>query len=116
MGNATWQDPVNKSQIKAFDGNILPGRFQNAYLGRLEARYAGVKVFGEYVRETGMYYDSANLLPAKDKNEVNGGISWLFHSFLFSLEGRNLTNEQYEDFNGYPMPGRAFYFTVGYRY
>ena len=116
VGNATWQDPINKSQVKAFDGNILPGRFQQSYLGRLEGRYAGVKVFGEYVRETGMYYDSANLLPAKDKNEVNGGISWLFHSFLFSFEGRNLTNEQYEDFNGYPMPGRAFYFTVGYRY
>jgi len=116
VGNATWQDPVNNSQVKAFDGNILPGRFQTSYLGRLEARYAGVKVFCEYLRETGMYYDSANLLPAKDKNEINSGISWLFHSFLFSLEGRNLTNQQYEDFNGYPMPGRAFYFTVGYRY
>jgi len=116
IGNATWQDPVNKSQVKAFDGNILPGRFQTSYLGRLEGRYAGVKVFCEYLRETGMYYDSANLLPAKEKNEINSGISWLFHSFLFSLEGRNLTNQQYEDFNGYPMPGRSFYFTVGYRY
>ena len=116
VGNATWQDPVNESQVKAFNGNILPGRFQTSYLGRLEARYAGVKVFGEYLRETGMFYDSANLLPAKDKNEINSGISWLFHSFLFSLEGRNLTNQQYEDFNGYPMPGRAFYFSVGYRY
>ncbi|MBW2709079.1 MAG: TonB-dependent receptor [Deltaproteobacteria bacterium] len=116
VGNATWQDPVNKSQVKAFDGNKLPGRFKTAYLGRLEARYAGVKVYGEYVRETGMFYDSANLLPAKDKNEINSGISWLFHSFLFSLTGRNLTNQQYEDFHGYPMPGRAFYFTVGYRY
>ena len=116
VGNATWQDPVNKSQVKAFNGKKLPGRFETSYLGRIEARYAGVKVYGEYVRETGMYYDSANLLPAKDKNEINSGISWLFHSFLFSLEGRNLTNEQYEDFNSCPMPGRAFYFTVGYRY
>ncbi len=116
VGNATWQDPANKSEVKAFNGKKLPGRFENSYLGRLEARYAGVKVYGEYIRETGMYYDSANLLPAKDKNEFNAGVSWLLHSFLFSLEGRNLTNEQYEDFNGYPMPGRAFYFTVGYRY
>ncbi len=116
VGNATWQDPINKSEIKAFNDNILPGRFQDSYLVRLEARYAGVKVFGEYLRETGLYYDSANLLPAKDKNEINAGVSWLYHSFLFSLEGRNLTNEQYQDFNGYPMPGRAVYFTVGYRY
>lgn len=116
VGNITQQDPVNKSQVAAFNGKKLPGRFETALLARLEGRYAGVKVFGEYLRETGMFYDSANLLPAKDKNEINAGISWLIHSFLLSLEGRNITNEQYEDFNGYPMPGRAFYFTVGYRY
>jgi len=115
-GNLTWQDPINKGQIKAFHDKQLPGRFKTSGLANLEARYAGGKVFVEYVRETGLYYDSANLLPAKDKNELNAGISYLYKSFLFSLEGRNLTNQQYEDFNGYPMPGRAFYFTVGYRY
>jgi len=85
-------------------------------LGRIEGRYAGLKAYAEYIRETGMYYDSANLLPAKDKNLFNAGISWLYRSILLSLEGKNLTNDDYEDFNGYPMPGRAFYFTVGYRY
>lgn len=116
VGNATWQDPVNESEIKAFHGKKLPGRFETSYLGRIEAKYTGFKVYAEYVKQTGMYYDSANLLQAEDKKEINAGISWLFHSFLFGLEGKNLTNDQYEDFNGYPMPGRAFYFTVGYRY
>lgn len=115
-GNATWQDPTNESEVKAFNGKILPGRWQTSYLGRIEGRYAGLKAYVECIRETGMYYDSANLLPAKDKTLFNAGISWLFHSFLFSLEGRNMGNDQYEDFNGYPMPGRAFYFTAGYRY
>ena len=116
VGNATWQDPLNESDVKAFNGKILPGRWQTSYLGRLEGSYAGFKAFGEWILETGMYYDSANLLPAKDKTLINGGISYLFHSFLFSVEGTNLGDELYEDFNGYPMPGRAFYFTVGYRY
>jgi len=115
-GNATWQDPTNESQVKAFTGKKLPGRWQTSYLGRIEGRYAGLKAYVECIRETGMYYDSANLLPAKDKTLFNAGISYLFHAFLFSLEGTNLGNDQYEDFNGYPMPGRAFYFTVGYRY
>jgi outer membrane receptor protein involved in Fe transport len=115
-GNATWQDPTNESQVKAFSGKILPGRWQGAYLGRIEGMHAGLKAYVECIRETGMYYDSANLLPAKDKTLFNAGISYLFHSFLLSLEGANLGNDQYEDFNGYPMPGRAFYFTVGYRY
>jgi iron complex outermembrane receptor protein len=116
VGNATWQDPTNESEIKAFNGKILPGKWQTSYLARIEGRYAGLKAYVEWIRETGMYYDSANLLPAKDKILFNAGISWLFHSFLFSLESANLGNDQYEDFNGYPMPGRAFYFTVGYRY
>lgn len=115
-GNATWQSPTNESQVKAFSGKKLPGRWQTSYLGRMEGRYAGVKAYVECIRETGMYYDSANLLPAKDKTLFNAGISYLFHSFLFNLEGSNLGNDQYEDFNGYPMPGKAFYFTVGYRY
>ena len=82
----------------------------------MEGSYVGFKAFGECTLETGMYYDSANLLPAKDKTLINAGVSYLFHSFLFSVEGTNLGDELYEDFNGYPMPGRAFYFTVGYRY
>ena len=116
VGNATWQDPINESDITAFNGKILPGRWQTSYLARMEGSYVGFKAFGECTLETGMYYDSANLLPAKDKTLINAGISYLFHSFLFSVEGTNLGDELYEDFNGYPMPGRAFYFTVGYRY
>lgn len=112
----TWQDPVNQGQVRAFHGKKLPGRYKTSAAGNLEARYGGVKVYLEYLRETGIYYDSANLLPADDKNVFNAGISWLYRSFLFSLEGKNLTNDRYEDFNGYPMPGRAFSFTVGYRY
>jgi hypothetical protein len=51
----------------------------------------GVKVFGEYVRETGMYYDSANLLPAKDKNEVNRHLLALS---LLSLQSRGKKPDQ----------------------
>ena len=115
-GNATWQDPKNESRIKAFGGKVLPGRWQRSYLGRIEGRYAGFKAHVECIHETGMYYDSPNLVQAADKTLFNAGISWLYDSFLFSLEARNLGNDNYEDFHGYPMPGRAFYFTVGYRY
>lgn len=116
VGNATWQDPENQSQIRAFSGKTLPGRWRRSLLGRMEGHYKGFSAHVECLRETGMYYDRANLLPAKDKTLFNAGISYLFGSLLFSLEGKNLGNEQYEDFNGYPMPRRAYYFTVGYRY
>ncbi|NJL59676.1 MAG: TonB-dependent receptor [Desulfobacteraceae bacterium] len=106
----------NRSGIKAFDGKQLPGRFDTAYRGRLEAAYHPIKFWAEYIRESGMYYDSANLLPADAKNEVNIGMSWLFRSWLFTLEAKNIGDDHYEDFNGYPMPGRAWYFNVQYKF
>jgi len=116
VANFTHQDPKNESDINAFDGKRLPGRFENSLLGRLEARYAGVTVYGEYVMETGMYYDAANLLPAADKKEVNAGISWAFGSWMFWLEGKNLADERYEDFNGFPLPGRSFFASIKYTF
>ncbi len=116
IGNATWQDPVQENEIEAFDGKILPGRFKRSYLGRLEVFHGPVKVYGEYVTEKGMFYDAPNLLKAEDKREVNLGASFLFRSFTVTLEAKNVGDEQYEDFNGYPMPGRSGYLTVQYKF
>lgn len=121
--DATWQDPENQSGVDAFDGKNLPGRFKTAYSARLEARFRGWKAHLEYLREADMFYDAANLLPAEDKEEINAGISWLWEvgashlsSLLISLEGRNLGDDLYEDFNGYPQPGRSWFCTVKYAF
>ncbi len=121
--NATWQDPENRSGVGAFNGKNLPGRFETAYRGRLAARFRGWKAHLEYIREEDMFYDAANLLPAEDKKEINAGISRLLNvgtknasSLLISLEGRNLGDDLYEDFNGYPQPGRSWFCTVKYTF
>ncbi len=114
--NATYQDTENQSDIKAFDGKSLPGRFDQTYLARLEGVYKKIKIYVEYIREADMYYDTANLRKARNRNEVNAGISWNFKSFLVSFEGKNLGDELYEDFNGYPLPGRSFYCSVKYEF
>ncbi len=110
--NATWQDPENRSDIAAFDGKNLPGRFETAWLARLEGRYAGVKAHVEYREESGLFYDTANLLPAEDKEEINAGISWLYKTVLITLTGKNLGDDRYEDFNGYPLPGTSYFLSL----
>jgi iron complex outermembrane receptor protein len=114
--NFTYQDPQNRSEVGAFDGKRLPGQFEYSWLGRLETRFAGFTLYGEYVRETGLYYDTANLLPAADKDEINAGIGWSRGPWLLRLEAKNLADEQYEDFNGFPLPGRSFYASVKYTF
>lgn len=116
IGNATWQNPVQESEIKAFNGKILPGRFQESYLARMEAFGGPVKLYGEYLFEDGLFYDSANLLNAKTKGVINCGVSFLYRSVTVNLEIKNVGDEQYEDFNGYPMPGRSAYLTVQYKF
>lgn len=116
IGNATWQDPVQENEIKAFDGKTLPGRFQESYLARVEAVYGWARLYAEVLTETGLFYDAANMLPAEDKTEINFGLSLLLRSFTVNLEAKNVTDEQYEDFNGYPMPGRSAYVTVQYKF
>jgi outer membrane cobalamin receptor len=115
-GNATFQRPENRSEIAAFDGKRLPGRFDLSWRLRAEADWREFTLFGEYGVREDMYYDTANLLPAADREEFNLGLSRNWRDWTVSLEGRNLQDNQYEDFNGFPLPGRAVYLTARYRF
>jgi iron complex outermembrane receptor protein len=114
VGNATWQDAENRSQIEVYDGKKLPGRFERSYLARIEANWGRFRVYCENIIEKGMYYDTVNLHKAEDRDEINAGISWLFSSLLLGLQAKNLGDDRYEDFQTHPLPGRSYYFTVKY--
>lgn len=114
--NGTWQDTENNSSESEFSGKQLPGRFRNSLMGRIEAKNRWGSLYTETVYESGMYYDTANLLEAENKNETNVGGSLIWWKFLFTAECRNIRNQRYEAFNGYPMPGRAVYLTAKYTF
>ena len=94
----------------------MPGRFNQSYFCRLEFNWEGLKLFGEYQAQKGMYYDTANLLPAEDKNVFNVGVSYNLAGATFDFEVRNVGDDSYEDFNGYPSAGRSFWLPLSYRY
>jgi iron complex outermembrane receptor protein len=117
VANSTWQDPENRSSdpiLKANNGKNLPGRYENSYLVRLETRFRGIKIYTEMVNEIGIYYDSAELLPAPDLREFNAGISVLFGQVKVSLDAINLEDNQYEAYYRYPLPGRTYTVSVKY--
>ncbi len=115
-GNATFQEAINHGDVKAFEGKELPGRFNQSYFCRLEFLWEGLKVYGEYQAQKGMYYDTANLLPAEDKNVFNVGLSYKLWGATVDFEVRNVGDDQYEDFNGYPSAGRSFWLSLSYDY
>ncbi len=116
IANATWQDTENQTEKKDLNGKKLPGRFDTSYMGRFEGEYQGFKAYIEYIAEKDMYYDAPNLLKAEDKEEINIGISLLYKSVIMTAEAKNIGDDLYEDFNGYPLPGRSYFFTVKYNY
>ena len=116
--NLTWQEAIStdRSDNGVYDGKKLSGRYDLSWLARLEARFAHIKLYGEFTRERGMFYDTTESLKAPAKEEVNAGVSWAQGSFLVTVEGRNLTNDRYEAYNGFYMPGRGLYATVKYSF
>ncbi len=112
----TWQDAQNNSDIAVFDGNQLPGRFEHSWLARLEYRLYDATFYSEYIREANMFYDTANLLEAQTQSTFNAGVSWLWQSWLLTLEADNIGGDRYEDFNGYPQPGRSFFMSLKYQF
>ena len=79
-------------------------------------KFKKFKIYAERLVQKHMYYDTANLLPAKDKDEINVGFSVLYKKFKFTLTVKNLMDKHFEDFNGYPMPGRAIFATLQYNF
>ena len=115
-GNATWQEATNHGDVKSANGKDLPGRWNQSYFCRLEFLYQGLKLFGEYQAQQGMFYDTANLLPAEDKNIFNLGLAYTWRGVTFNAEVRNAGDDSFEDFNGYPSAGRSYWASVSYRY
>ena len=114
--NATWQEAINHGEVKAFDGMELPGRFNESYFLRQEFLYNSLKLFAEFQVQEGMFYDTANLLEAANKEVFNLGISYVFQDITLDFEVRNLNDDQYEDVNGYPSPGRTYWMNVSYNF
>ncbi len=115
-GGVTFQDTENVNPFEVFDGKKLPGSFERAYRGRVDFLYNPFTLFFEAVYEEGLFYDTANLLSAPNKKEINTGISFSMEPLMVDFTIKNLTDELYEDFNGYPLPGRSFDFSVRYRF
>lgn len=113
----TLQDPQNEADIAAFNGKNLPGRYSEAYNLRIEQWLGSItRVFYRYHGERGLYYDSANLLAAKDRDEHDVGLQLHWQHWRASIEARNLKDENFQAFNGFPEPGRSFWASLGYTF
>ena len=114
--NYTWQQPINQSKVTLYDGKKLPGRFEHSFFSKLQASAGMLKPYYEFSYESGLFYDSANLLAAPAKSVHNLGVSVAIKKLTITGEVKNIGNDNYEDFNGFPTPGRSYWLTANYSF
>jgi len=108
-GNATLQDARNLSPNAVLDGRQLPGEARLQLHAALHYRPSSrwrLRLETEATR--GRYYDQPNRRPAEDTAIANAGVEHLRGRWRTSFAIDNLGDDNVEDFNGFPRPGRAF--------
>jgi len=106
------QSTVKNDRYDHLDDVQLPGLFQKSYLAKVEFSFKGAKLYSEYIIEKDKFYDSANLLQAEDKYEMNSGLSCSYRAVTARFDVKNILDKQYEDYRGYALPGIHFNATI----
>lgn len=114
--NLTLLNPIIESSKAIHDGNIIPGQYVESYL--LAYSYSHYSWFYqlEYIAKYGRYYERTNNpdLKAKDQETLNSSLKRFYGNHQLELTVQNIFDHRYEDYKGYPKPGRTFY--LGYNY
>ncbi len=115
--NITVQDPENRSNNAAFEGKILPGRAAQSLFTNIQYTKGEWQVSYEYDRQIKRFYDTANLLRAKNRSLHTLSIGKNFgKQFSTRIGINNVLDASYEDFNGFAKPGRAWTLSVIYNH
>ncbi|XOZ32189.1 TonB-dependent receptor [Halomonadaceae bacterium KBTZ08] len=120
-GDVSAKDSENRSSsVRDRENKELPGIYHTSYQVGIEWSPGRWNTSVKWRVDDDLYYDSANRLKADQRQRLDATIKWKTqwpngHQTSFRLEGRNLSDELYQDFNRFPAPGRSAFFTVTHR-
>ncbi|MFK7856960.1 MAG: TonB-dependent receptor plug domain-containing protein [Granulosicoccus sp.] len=107
--NLTWQDPRSTDESTGFRNKFLPGEARLASYSRLQYQYQNIALWYELNTKRKLFYDSVNILPAPDVEQHSIGANWKNQYWQLNFSVNNLSNQNVQDFNGFPKPGRSFH-------
>jgi len=108
----TWQHTEDRGDIRATRGKQLPGRFETQLNTRIERGWRSLRFHYAFRFESGQYYDSPNLLQAETLRRHDLGVRGAVSELGWSLQWLNLGDDNFEQFNGFPTPGRRVVFAL----
>jgi len=110
-GNYTFQDAKD-----AQTGRYLVGRPRHELELRLTSYWKKASVFVSNQWSDEIFLDPLNTRRVSSRFILNSGISYSHKGWTFSLEGKNLANDQIVDVVGFPLPGRSFFGKLTYEF
>lgn len=112
--NATVLNPRNRNPFQGFNNKQLPGEARSSTFARINFSPGPTTYWYEWATNRERFYDSANLLPARNTSLHNIGLDMKHKSWQLSAQIQNITDTTVEDFNGFPKPGRQLTLAVTY--
>jgi iron complex outermembrane receptor protein len=116
-GNYTYQDTEDTSNTFSH-GNALPGRPRHELHQAIEL-FAGLGKFVyefEYIADNFLDRANAFVVDSRLLHNVSVTVLPFGKTLKLTVEAKNITDNQIEDFRGFPLPGRSFFGTVEGRF
>lgn len=111
--NATFQDPVNlDDETSSVKDKLLPGEPTRSAFARAQYQPSNIAYWYEWQADRERFYDLTNSLLATDTSVHSIGLNWQNKLWQLSTRIQNIGNDNVEDFNGFPKPGRSFSIAV----
>lgn len=114
--NWTVQNAVNQSAQAAFINKKLPGQAKSEGSFRFTYHLNNTSLWVESTALLDKFYDSANLLAAKDQLLHNLGAAWQYGNWQINASINNLSDESTEDFNGFVKPGLSAHLSAAFHF
>lgn len=105
---------ITSSQFSTDIGKQIPGIYEKTYQTKLSYTYRAFKMSYELLAQDQMFYDKTNLIQAANKNLHHLALHYKWKKLLLFFDIKNLTDEQVEDYNGWPLPGRTYLLSFKY--
>ena len=111
----TIQDTENRSNLRGQSGRQLPG--EAAVDGAITTGWRNNhwKLEYEFKINTDRFFDTGNFLVAADQRIHGVSVSRNWRNWRLDFELNNITDRNFEDFNGFPRPGRAGFISLFYQ-
>jgi len=113
----SWIDSkITESNFSTDLGKQVPGLYAFSYFATAIFSLRQFDLNVDYQILNDMYYDKTNLLKAADPKLLHLGLSYNYKNWKTHLQLNNLLDEQVENYNGWPLPGRGGQVSFSYHF